>query len=55
MVPGKLAPGNSETKNRGVGDVINLRKPKARQRTQNSTTNPKLGNKPKTRKQKIVG
>ena len=50
----KWSPGNSETKNRRVGvehrgvcvecwDVINLWKPKTRQQTQNSETNPKHG------------
>ena len=54
--PENWSPGNSETKNRGVGvehrgvcvecwDVINLWKPKTRQQTQNSETNPKDGNK----------
>ena len=57
--PENWSPGNSETKNRGVSvehrgvcvecwHVINLWKPKTRQ-------NPKLGSKPETRKQKIVG
>ena len=53
---GKMVSENSETKNRGVSvehcgvcvecsDVTNLWKPKTRQQTQNSETNPKLGEK----------
>ena len=56
MFPENWSPGNSETKDRGASvehrgvyvecwNVINLRKSETRQQTENSETNPKLGDK----------
>ena len=46
--PENWSPGNSKPKNRGEKSMKSMKTP-------NSTTNPKLGNKRETRKQKIVG
>ena len=55
LVPGKLRNEKSWGRRRASWCVCGMLGCDQSTKTQNSTTNPKLGNKPKTRKQKIVG